>query len=170
MLGALQPQREIPRATIVITHYFHYFFPIVSCFNQTNSRKTAKMASGGDDWDTVTYLRKKPQSASALKTDKVILERDILRSHLFYRAELYEASLSWWWFPVGRESSKTCWWRSWDVEEVRSWRQQTISGCQEHRRFGSGQDRLLSTLVTTLNYTIHYHNKNNTFFPEYNFL
>ena len=94
MLGALQPQREIPRATIVITHYFHYFFPIVSCFNQTNSRKTAKMASGGDDWDTVTYLRKKPQSASALKTDKVILERDILRSHLFYRAELYEASLS----------------------------------------------------------------------------
>ena len=32
-----------------------------------------KMASGGDDWDTVTYLRKKPASTSALKTDKVIL-------------------------------------------------------------------------------------------------
>ena len=29
------------------------------------------MASGGDDWDTVTYLRKKPQSSSALKTDRV---------------------------------------------------------------------------------------------------
>jgi len=30
------------------------------------------MASGGDDWDTVTYLRKKPQSHSALKTDRAI--------------------------------------------------------------------------------------------------
>jgi len=30
------------------------------------------MASGGDDWDTVTYLRKKPQSTSALKTDKAV--------------------------------------------------------------------------------------------------
>jgi len=30
------------------------------------------MASGGDDWDTVTYLRKKPQSSSALKTDRAV--------------------------------------------------------------------------------------------------
>ena len=30
------------------------------------------MASGGDDWDTVTYLRKKAPSSGALKTDKVI--------------------------------------------------------------------------------------------------
>merc|ERR1711872_920660 len=49
-----------------------YYFTCLNCLNQTNSRKTAKMASGGDDWDTVTYLRKKPQSASALKTDKAV--------------------------------------------------------------------------------------------------
>jgi len=30
------------------------------------------MASGGDDWDTVTYLRKKPQSSSALKSDRAV--------------------------------------------------------------------------------------------------
>jgi len=30
------------------------------------------MASGGDDWNDVTYLRKKPASASALKSDKAV--------------------------------------------------------------------------------------------------
>lgn len=30
------------------------------------------MASGGDDWDTVTYLRKKAPSTGALRTDKAV--------------------------------------------------------------------------------------------------
>merc|ERR1712243_267472 len=50
------------------------FSPLISSLRTCET----KMASGGDDWDTVTYLRKKPQSASALKSDKVTLSVRLL--------------------------------------------------------------------------------------------